>query len=425
MAASSPATTASEISMTQAILLTNGRVLDAAAGTLHDGLAVLIRDGRIAEVAAGVAAPSDARVVDLGGRTVMPGLIDCHVHVVAESLDLWSNMTAPSSLAGLRSARVMEEMLQRGFTTIRDLGGADHGLVRGVEEGLIDGPRIVICGKGLTTTGGHADLRKRTDDRPGMMSDRLGSMGLIADGVDEVRSACRKLIKEGASFIKVMANGGVSSPNDPIHSIQYSRDEIAAMVEEAENAGLYVSAHVYTDRAIRRCVELGVHSLEHCNLISAETAKLAAEKGCIAVPTLVAYDALWLDGKELGLGPAEFEKIEAVRSGGLKSLAIMRDAGLPMALGSDLLGGLRKYHCMEFELLAKVLTPAEIIRSATLVGAELCQMSGQLGVVAAGAHADLVVVDGNPLDDITLLQHDGAHLPVIMRGGQTFKNQLP
>ncbi len=410
--------------MPQTTLFTNGRVLDPAAGVLREGLAVLVRDGRIAEVGAGIAAPSDARVIDLGGRTLMPGLIDCHMHVVAETLDLWGNMIAPSSLAGLRAARVMEETLQRGFTTIRDLGGADHGLVRGIEEGLIDGPRIVICGKGLTTTGGHADLRKRTDDRPGMMSDRLGSMGYIADGVDAVRTACRTMIKEGANFIKVMANGGVSSPNDPIHSIQYSREEILAMVEEAENAGLYVSAHVYTDAAIRRCVELGVHSLEHCNLISAETAKLAAEKGCIAVPTLVAYDALWLEGKALGLGPAEFEKIEVVRSGGLNSLAIMRDAGLPMAFGSDLLGGLRKYHCMEFELLAKVLTPAEIIRSATTVGAELCQMTEEIGTIAAGAHADLIVVDGDPLTDITRLQDDGAHMPLIMRGGELFKDRL-
>jgi imidazolonepropionase-like amidohydrolase len=318
----------------------------------------------------------------------------------------------------------MAEMLQRGFTTIRDLGGADHGLVRGVEEGLIDGPRLVICGKGLTTTGGHADLRPRTDDRPNMMHYRLGSMGMVADGVDEVRAACRTLIKEGARFIKVMANGGVSSPNDPIESLQYSRDEIAAMVEEAENAGMYVAAHLYTDRAIRRCVELGVHSLEHCNLIEAETASLAAQKGCIAVPTLVAYEGLWLDGKELGLGKAEFDKIDVVRSGGLRSLAIMRDAGLKMAFGSDLLGQLRKYHCMEFELLAKVLTPADIIRSATVVGAELCRLKGEAGIIKAGAFADLLAVDGNPLDDISLLQGDGAHMPLIMRDGRVFKNTL-
>ncbi|MGB3027466.1 amidohydrolase family protein [Paradevosia shaoguanensis] len=403
-------------------LFTGGRVLDAEAGVLREGLDVLIQDGTIRAVGQNLSA--DAEKIDLKGKTLMPGLIDCHVHVVAETLNLWANIIAPTSLAALRSARVMEEALQRGFTTLRDLGGADIGLVQGVDEGLIDGPRLVICGKGLTTTGGHADLRPRTDDRPTMMHERLGSMGYIVDGVDDCRKVAREMIKGGAKFIKIMANGGVSSPNDPIESIQFSRDEIRAIVEEAENAGIYVSAHVYTDAAIRRCAELGVHSLEHCNLITPETAKIAADKGCIAVPTLVAYEALHLEGKRFGFGETEFAKIDTVRKGGLKSLEIMRDAGLPMAFGSDLLGELRSYHCMEFELLAKVLTPAEIIRSATTIGARLCQMEGKIGVIAEGAHADLVVVDGNPLEDITRLMSDGTHLPLIMRGGQMFKNTL-
>ncbi len=410
--------------MTNSYLFTGGRVLDAEQGVLRDGLDVLVTGDRIAAVGTSLTTPANTVEIPLGGRTIMPGLIDCHVHVVAETLDLWANMTAPSSLAALRAARVMNEALRRGFTTLRDLGGADYGLVRAVNEGLIPGPRLVICGKGLTTTGGHADLRPRTDDRPGIFSDRLGSMGLIVDGVDNVRAACRTMIKEGANFIKVMANGGVSSPNDPIHSIQYSREEILAMVEEADNAGLYVSAHVYTDKAIRRCVELGVHSLEHCNLIEPETARLAAEKGCIAVPTLVAYDALALEGEALGLGAAEFAKIEVVRSGGLRSLEVMRDAGLPMAFGSDLLGQLRKYHCMEFEILAKVLTPAEIIRSATIIGAKLCRLEGEAGIIAPGASADLLVINGNPLSDIGLLQGDGAHMSAIMSRGTFAKNHL-
>ncbi|WEJ57389.1 amidohydrolase family protein [Devosia sp. FJ2-5-3] len=410
--------------MTKTIIFTGGHILDAEAGQLRDDLEVQVTGSRITAIGAALPRPADAEIIDLAGKTLMPGLIDCHVHVVAETLDLWGNMIAPSSLSALRSARVMNDALMRGFTTLRDLGGADYGLVLAVEEGLVDGPRLVICGKGLTTTGGHADLRKRTDDRPGILSDRLGSMGLIVDGVDNVRTACRTMIKEGANFIKVMANGGVSSPNDPIHSIQYSREEIAAMVEEADNAGLYVSAHVYTDKAIRRCVELGVHSLEHCNLIEPETAKLAAEKGCIAVPTLVAYDALAIEGEALGLGATEFSKIETVRSGGLRSLEIMRDAGLPMAFGSDLLGQLRKYHCMEFELLAKVLSPAEIIRSATTIGARLCQLEGLAGTIAENAYADLLVIDGNPLEDITLLQDDGAHMSLIMANGKVVKHAL-
>jgi len=410
--------------MSSSYLFTDGRVLDAERGVLVDGQNVLVENGVISAVGGTVKAPADVTEVALGGRTLMPGLIDCHVHVVAETLNLWANMIAPSSLAALRAARVMNEALMKGFTTLRDLGGADLGLVQGVQEGLIAGPRLVICGKGLSTTGGHCDLRRRTDDRPGIMSDRLGSMGLLVDGVDDVRLAVREMLKQGAQFIKVMANGGVSSPNDPIHSIQYSRDEILAMVEEAENAGTYVSAHVYTDRAISRCVDLGVHSLEHCNLITPDTANKAAEAGCIGVPTLVAYEALALEGTQLGLGEKEFAKIDTVRHRGLKSLEIMRDAGLPMAFGSDLLGELRKYHCMEFEILARVLTPAEIIRSATVVGARLCRMEGEIGVVAEGAYADLLVVDGDPLSDISLLQADGAHLAAIVARGTFFKNEL-
>ncbi|AEQ53642.1 metal-dependent hydrolase family protein [Pelagibacterium halotolerans] len=410
--------------MTTSYLFTGGKLLDPREGTLKDGLDVLVTGDRIAEIGPGITLPEGTQTIALDGRTLMPGLIDCHVHVVAETLDLWGNMIAPASLGALRAAWVMTEALSRGFTTLRDLGGADIGLVRGVEDGLIDGPRLVICGKGLTTTGGHADLRQRTDDRPGLFSDRVGSMGLIVDGVDNVRAACRTLIKEGAHFIKVMANGGVSSPNDPIHSIQYSRDEIAAMVEEAENAGLYVSAHLYTDKAIRRCVELGVHSLEHCNLIEPETASMAAEAGCIAVPTLVAYEALAIEGKQLGLGAAEFEKIDVVRNGGLKSLEVMAEAGLPMAFGSDLLGQLRKYHCMEFELLAKVLSPAEIIRSATTIGAKLCRLEGEAGEIVKGASADMIVIDGDPLADISLLGGDGAHMPLIMARGRLHKSAL-
>ena len=406
------------------LYLTGARLLDPEEGSLTADVTLKIEGGRIADLASGAPPPEGARAIALDGRVVMPGLIDCHMHVVAETLDLWSNMTVPSSLAALRAARVMEETLSRGFTTIRDLGGADHGLVRGVEDGLIPGPRLVICGKGLSTTGGHCDLRGRSDDRPGIMDYRLGSMGVLVDGVDDVRRVARTYIKEGARFLKVMANGGVSSPNDPIHALQFSRHEIAALVEEAANAGLYVAAHVYTDAAIRRCVELGVHSLEHCNLIEAETAAMAAERGCVAVPTLVAYEALALEGAALGLGTDSVAKIDTVRDGGRRSLGLMREAGLPMAYGSDLLGGLRKYQMMEVELLAEVLTPLEIVRSLTTVGARLCAIEGVTGVLAKGAHADLLVLDGNPLEDISVLAGDGARMAMIMAGGRLHKSTL-
>ena len=399
------------------VVYKNARLIDLESGKLSEHCNLLVEDNVIVDFGAGIDVPDGAESIDLAGLTLMPGLIDCHFHVVAHSLDLWSNAIAPDSLAALRAAKVMEKLLDDGFTTVRDPGGADIGLVRGVEDGLIDGPDLIICGKGLSMTGGHTDLRQRTDVRPDSLGWRLGNMGTIVDGVDDLRRACRKMFKEGAKFIKVMANGGVSSPNDPIDSLQYSDAEILAMVEEARNANSYVSAHLYHDTAIRRCVELGVTSLEHCNLITPDTAKYAADKGCTAVPTLVAFEGLKLEGAALGLGPESQAKIDIVRDKGLESLQIMRDAGLPMAYGTDLLGQLRKYGGMEFELLAKVLTPTEIMRSATEIGARLCNLEGEIGVIAKGARANFIALDGDPFADVALLGKPDKHLKLVIKDG--------
>ena len=406
-----------------AYLFASGRLLDPNRDALVDGFEVLVENDRIKEVSDQPIAAASATRIDLGGRTLMPGLIDCHVHVVAGLVNLAANAMEPSSLAALRAAHIMRAMLMRGFTTVRDLGGADHGLVRALDEGLIEGPRLVICGKALSQTGGHGDSRARSDDREAL-SARVGALCRLADGVEGVRKAAREEIKGGARFIKIMANGGVSSPNDPIHALGYSRDEIRAAVEEAENAGLYVAAHLYTDEAIARALECGVRSLEHCNLIKAETARRAAEAGAVAVPTLVTYEALALEGAAFGLGPESVAKIETVRKGGMASLEIMREAGLPMAFGSDLLGALQRWHCKEWEIRARALKPADIIRSATLIGAKLAGLEGQAGVIAPGAYADLIVVEGDPYRDVGVLADDGAHMPAIMKGGRLFKYAL-
>lgn len=394
----------------------NARLPDLDRAALTGPTTLVVTDGRIAGQGGDV--PAGADVVDLQGLTLMPGFIDCHFHVVSHSLDLVADAMAPDSLAALRAGRVMEGLLAQGFTTVRDLGGADHGLVRAVDEGLVNGPDLVICGKGLSMTGGHADVRPRSDDRP-WFGHRVGSMGTVVDGVDDVRRACRKMIKEGARFIKVMANGGVSSPNDPIDGLQYSDDEIRAMVEEAGNANTYVSAHVYSDASIRRCVKLGVKSLEHCNLIGAETAAMAAEAGCTAVPTLVAYEGLKREGAALGLGAESIAKIDVVRDGGIRSLSLMRDAGLPMAFGTDLLGPLRKYGGLEFEILAEVLTPVEILRGMWEAGARLCRMEGQIGTLATGARANLVAFAADPFADIAALGRPADTLRLVVRDGVT------
>lgn len=405
-------------------LLRNARIVDGSAAEPKAPTNVLIEGDRIREVSP-KANSSGARVLDLAGKVLMPGLIDCHVHVVATTANLGLNSSLPDSLVMSRSIRIMHDMLLRGFTTVRDVGGADYGVKVAAEEGVVAMPRIVMSGKALSQTGGHCDFRGRYDDRPTARTGfRLGVMGRLCDGIDEVRRACREEIKGGADFIKIMANGGVASPTDPIHFLGFSREEIIAVVEEARNAGTYVSAHLYTDEAIRRAVECGVHSLEHCNLIRSETAKLAAKAGAVAVPTLVTYDKLASEGASLGFPAASISKIDDVRLSGLESLDVMRKAGLVMAYGTDLLGEMHRHQSEEFVIRGRVLAAQEVISSATSIAAKVCRMEGLIGTVAAGAYADLIVVDGNPLSDLSLLTRQGQHMPLIMRSGQIAKQAL-
>ncbi|OHV08393.1 metal-dependent hydrolase family protein [Kushneria phosphatilytica] len=410
---------------TDSLLLNNARLVDGSSPTASAPMHVLIEDGRIRQVSSEPITAPGARSIDLEGRTLMPGLIDCHVHVIATTADLGANALLPDSLVTARATPIMRDMLKRGFTTVRDVGGADHGLKTALEEGHFAGPRLVICGKALSQTGGHNDYRGFYDERDDQyQTRRLGSMGRLCDGVDAVRKAARQEIKGGAQFIKVMANGGVSSPSDPIDFLSFSQAELEAIVEEASNAQTYVSAHLYTDQAIHRAVEAGVHSLEHCNLITLETARLAAERGAFACPTLVTYEMLKREGADYGLKPASIAKIDDVRLAGLDSLKIMREAGLTMAYGTDLLGAMHRHQSEEFVIRSRVLPVHEVIRSATLDAARLLRMEGEIGCIAPGAHADLIVVDGNPLEDISLLTGQGRHFSLILQGGHVVQDTL-
>ena len=404
-------------------LLTNARIVDGTADRPSDPVNILIEGGTIKEVGAKVSS-AKARVIDLKNCIAMPGLIDCHVHTIAGVANLGLNATLPDSLVMSRAIRIMNGMLMRGFTTVRDVGGADYGVKLAADEGVIPMPRVVMSGKALSQTGGHCDFRGRFDDRPTPKTGfRLGALGRICDGIEESRRAAREEIKGGADFIKIMANGGVASPTDPIHFMGFAREEILAIVEEARNAGTYVSAHLYTDEAIRRAVDCGVHSLEHCNLIGTETARFAADAGAVAVPTLVTYEKLASEGASLGFPKDSVAKIDSVRLAGLNSLEIMRDAGLTMAYGTDLLGEMHRHQSEEFVIRGRVLKAQEVIASATHIAAKLCRMEGQIGVIAPGAHADIIAVDGNPLDDLTLLTGQGRHIPLILRGGAIAKRK--
>ncbi|MFJ5383187.1 amidohydrolase family protein [Cupriavidus sp. CER94] len=404
--------------MTQT-LLQGGNVLDPVRGALLPRHDVLIDGERIVDVSATPIHAPQARVIDVAGKTVMPGLIDLHVHVLASLANLGLNAVQPNVLVAFRAMPIMRGMLERGFTTVRDAGGADWGLSQAVATGLIPGPRIFPSGKALSQTGGHGDFRPRSDTlEPCSCAFRAGAIARVADGVDAVRLAVREEIQKGATQIKIMASGGVASPTDPIGNTQYSEDEIRAIVAEAEAAQTYVMAHAYTGRAITRAIRCGVRTIEHGNLVDAAAARVMREHGAYVVPTLITYDALARDGARLGLPADSVAKIETVRQAGRDSLAIYAEAGVPMGFGSDLLGEMHQYQSEEFRIRAELLGNAEAVRSATSIAAEILQRDGELGVIKAGAIADVLVVDGDPLQDIEVLAGPASRIELVMQAGK-------
>jgi imidazolonepropionase-like amidohydrolase len=403
------------------ILLKNARIVDGVASEPNDPMGIVIEDGMIREVGPNATAKTDL-VMDLAGLTVMPGLIDCHVHVIATTANLGLNAVLPPSLVAARSSVLMRNMVMRGFTTVRDLGGADRGLQLAVEEGAFVGPRLVICGKALSQTGGHTDYRGPYDSRDiSWYAQSLGAMGRICDGVADVQRAARDEIKNGAQFVKAMADGGISSPSDPVGYLVFSVDELKAMVEIAKGFGTYATGHLYTDEAIVRALDCGFECIEHGNLISDATILRIAKEGIPLVPTNITYDVLAKSGAHFGLLPESVAKIADVREAGLARLEKMHAAGVVMGYGSDLLGGMQTEQSGEFPLRGRYIPADAVIRSATVDAAKVLRMEGEIGTIAPGAFADIIAVDGNPLQNLDLLTAQGAHMPLIMKGGKAVK----
>jgi imidazolonepropionase-like amidohydrolase len=407
------------------IAFTRATVFDSIAGSLRPNGTVVVEDDRIVDVLHDATPVDDARVVDLGGRTLLPGLIDAHVHVTSTVPDFLKLSMMPPSLIAAQSKDIMEGMLERGFTTVRDAAGADHGLVEAIERGHFKGPRLLIAGQAISQTGGHGDVRPIGVRQNILCSCAgLGMLGRIADGVGEVRRAAREQIRTGSHQIKVMAGGGVSSPTDPIDGTQYSMDELRAICEEAEAANTYVMAHAYSPRSIIRAMQAGVRSIEHGNLLDEASAREMKRAGAWLVPTLVTYDSLFREGAKLGWSDVMLAKLERVRLAGLESLRIARAAGVPIGFGTDLLGPMHDDQSNEFTLRTGAMSALEVLQSATSVNARLLGREGELGVVARGALADLVVVDGDPTTDLTLLQGQGARMPIVMKGGRFVRDRL-
>lgn len=397
-------------------LLRNARIFDGVNDKLSAPTSVLIRGDRVEGIGAD---GRQAEVeIDVEGRTLMPGLIDAHFHAYASDTDFVKLEKLPPTYLAQRARHLMEDALRRGFTTVRDVGGGDYGLWRSLEEGWIIGPRLFYCGRAFSQSGGHGDVRAPHEEESPCGCDGRGILAERVDGPDEIRKAAREALRHGAHHLKIFVSGGIASPSDPIWMLQFSEEEILAIVDEARRRRVYVAAHAYTAETILRAVRLGVRTIEHGNLIDEEAAQAVAAAGAYVVPTLATYEAFRQSGAEDGVPDHLLAKLDQVAGQGIEAIRLCRRAGVKLGFGTDLLGQFHRHQRDEFRLRSQAETPFEILNSATAVNAEILGMSGQLGTIAPGAFADFLVVDGDPLTDIGLLFEESEAISQIWARGK-------
>ncbi|CCH89432.1 putative peptidase, M38 family [Modestobacter italicus] len=376
---------------------------------------------RITSVGPDDGTPPAAGDVDGRGLFALPGLIDCHVHVTSLSADEWADSGHRASYVAAHAVRALGATVRRGFTTVRDAGGADAGLTRALDEGVLTGPRLHTCGKALSQTSGHADLRPRGRELWDPHPDVPG-IGRVVDGPDAVRLAVREQVRRGATFVKLMLSGGITSPTDRLDGVQFSDAEVTAAVEEADRLGVYCAGHAYTGAAVSRAVALGVRTIEHGNLIGPADAERMAAAGAFLVPTLSAYAVLAERGEEYGLPADRLGKLAEVVDRGADAVRAAEAAGVRIALGTDLLGPMADQQNREFALRAAVQTSWEVLESATLTGAELLGEAGRLGVLAPGAAADLVLGRADPGADVRVLADPEQALALVVSRGRVVRD---
>ena len=409
--------------MADTLAFQNATILDCTGRDPYWG--VLIVSGERIQSAGPmeqVSTPRDARVIDLGGKTLMPGLIDAHAHValVGPQTSGFEGQF-PGAVFAFTVARNLESYLMHGFTTIRDAGGCDWSFKLAVQRGLIPGPRMFISNGVISQTGGHGDHRQRHERSDPHHEHPLMAPPVIADGADQVRRAAREQLRAGADQIKVMAGGGASSPTDALDVPQYTVEELAAAVYEAQAVKKYVMAHVYVPRGIKNCVEAGVRSVEHGNFLDEESASLMKEKGMFLVPTLTIFEMVARHGKEYGAPDTMLEKIDQARGAAAQGLEVAMAVGVKIGSGSDVFGPYAEGRALELELKAAVMGPMASIISATRTNAELLGVANDLGTLEPGKLADMIVVEGNPLEDIGILK-DEKKIPLVIESGRLAKN---
>lgn len=415
------------------LILDRANVYDPLSGHYTPNRRVTIAAGRITAVedaAAGVSdgapasSPVRADIIDLAGRPLLPGLIDAHVHTTFWTSDVGTQSRQSASYTAARSAAIARGMVRRGFTTVRDVGGADFGLAEAIDEGLFEGPRLRYAGRILSQTGGHGDLRPRSELGLPARPESSG-VTVLADGVPEVRRAAREELAKGAHHIKMELSGGVGSPHDRVDSTQYSEDEIRAVVDEAQAANRYVCGHAYTARSVNRALRCGVRSIEHGNGLDDESVGLFLAHRAFLVPTLVTYAELAERGAASGLPSASTAKLDQVLRTGLNSLRLAHEAGVQIAFGTDLLGSMHDRQLDEFTIRTQVQSMADVLRSATVVAARLLDLEGEVGRIAPGHFADVLVYARDPVADPAVITRPDEHLQLILKAGDVIVDRLP
>jgi imidazolonepropionase-like amidohydrolase len=412
------------------ILLTNVRIFDGRSSTLSDPSQVLIVGNVIDSISTGTIAADSAQVIDGGGRTLMPGLIDAHTHLMFSTVSQVTILTGDIGFLNLAAGKGATEMLHRGFTSVRDLGGPIFGLKQAIDAGILDGPRIWPSGAFISQSGGHGDFRLPNDipAQPGdfTFSERVGAAA-IADDPATVRKRSREQLMLGASQLKLMAGGGVSSTYDPLDVTQYTVEEIRAAVEAAENWGTYVTVHAYTPRAVQQAIAAGVKCIDHGQLLDEASARLMAQKGI-----WWSLQPFVEDGHSpFPEGSPNRKKQLTMYSGTDHAYALAKRHNIKTAWGTDNLFSAAKTATQNAQLtqMTRWYSPIEILRMATSVNAELLALSGErspypgrLGVVEQGALADLLLVDGDPIARLELLNDPARNLVLIMKDGKVVKD---
>ncbi|CAM1501342.1 Fc.00g105040.m01.CDS01 [Cosmosporella sp. VM-42] len=406
----------------QGYVFKNANVVDVATGSILENSCVTVTDGKITSISSSAPQPSPTGsiLVDCEGRYLSPGLFNAHVHFCAVPgfQELSAAFGNFNDVSLLRQPYVAAQMLHRGFTSVRDCGGAQLALKQAIEDGVFPGPRLFIAGHALSQFGGHGDIRG-SNDRTQCCGGHTNGLGHLCNGVPECMAAVREEIRCRADFIKIIGSRGVSTPTDKLEHLQFTPSEIKAMVECADNAGTFVTAHAYTPKAIRHCIDNGVRGIEHGNFLDEATANIMAEKGVYLTPTLVTYSEIGSKRWKGYLLPDKQTKNTEVLNAGLRGLKVASEAGVTICFGTDLLGPLQIAQTTEFKLRSKVLSPLAVLQSATINPAK---MLGQedIGQIKAGFQDDLLLLAKNPLEDVTIFDEPEKYVLGVMKEGRAY-----